>query len=127
MNKNIVEWAKIIIEGIIICYIAVISLQILTPKGIIGVNFDNNDQNEVCISKITEGMPAAQAGLKLNDCIVSIDNNNISSNNPNYVASKIKGKPNTYVNIEIRRNNQIIKYEIKRIKRKIDWLFFLKK
>jgi len=127
MNKNIIEIVNMLIAILIVIYISTIIPQMVRPSGIIGASWDLNKEKEVCIVSLTKGLPAEQAGLQVNDCVVSVDGKDMSGRGVNYAVSKMYGKKYTVINLEVKRDNQILKYQIKRAKRKIDWLLIFRK
>ncbi len=78
------------------------------------------------VVNLFENMPAITSGIQLGDCIVKVENEDVSDKNYNYVSSKIKGKPATSVNITVKRNDDILNYTLQRVKNKIDWFQFLR-
>lgn len=71
-------------------------------------------------------MPAITSGMQLGDCIVKVEDEDVSDKNYNYVSSKIKGKPATSVNIIVKRNAETLNYTLQRVKNEIDWFLFLR-
>ena len=128
MNENIKEWIKYIIVIFLAYWIIGIVRQVLPPRGIIGVTIAKDDKI-ACNSKIINfdnGLPASESGLLVNDCIVSVNGEDIRNKDYNYAVSKIKGKPGTDVKININRNAEEFEYTVSRVKNKIDWFFIFK-
>ncbi len=88
-------------------------------NGIIGISFDTeriNTDRKVYVSKVTPELPAALAGLKIDDQLVSIDNILIDSLKEILdVYSLIRGEVGKSVKIEILRNGKTISMDIIRI------------
>ena len=128
--KKVVELLKYSCSIVILWVVAWILILLLQPKGIIGIRYAHNKNNEACIKQLYRGMPAEQAGLQVDDCIVSVNGKKIKhGDNLQHVNFIVRGKPNTNVTLEIKRDNEILKYEITRTKapKGIDWLFFDRK
>lgn len=121
-KKDVARNINILLFVILGYYIGTIITQF---GGSIGVLLDRNKQGDVYIKRVEKGLPADKAGLLSNDYVISVNNEDVSQKRPKDVASKIKGKPGTEVNILIRRDNEVKTYKITREQRKINWLFFL--
>ncbi len=57
----------------------------------------------VVIDEPYEGMPAAEAGLKKGDIILSIDDSVMTDKTVNYVSSRLRGDPGTTFKLRIKR------------------------
>ena len=71
------------------------------------------------LSTIKDG-PAEKAGIQAGDLIVSVDGIAYTASDMTTAANNIKGEAGTKVNVEIQRENQIIKYELTREKVKVN-------
>lgn len=71
------------------------------------------------LSTIKDG-PAEKAGIQAGDLIVSVDGITYTASDMTTAANNIKGEVGTKVNVEIQRENQIIKYELTREKVKVN-------
>jgi len=71
------------------------------------------------LSTIKDG-PAEKAGIQAGDLIVSVDGITYTASDMTTAANNIKGEAGTKVNVEIQRENQIIKYELTREKVKVN-------
>ncbi|MDA1060929.1 MAG: S41 family peptidase, partial [bacterium] len=69
----------------------------------IGIIIEIIDKNITIVSPFS-GSPAEQAGLKANDIIIEVDNENVIGNTLSEVASKIKGPSGTEVLIKVLRD-----------------------
>ena len=98
-------------------YVLGIFIQLLQPKGEIGAVVHSDKKTGVCIRKLERGMPAEQAGLQVNDCIVSVNGKkNKNATNIPHVLLILRGKSNSKVTLEIKRDNEILKYNLTRQK-----------
>ncbi len=77
----------------------------------IGVNIIN-DAGKIKIINVMENTPAQFADLKVNDLIMSIDNKKVSGMSLAEVSNLVKGPANTFVSIDVLRNNELIKKRI---------------
>ena len=66
-------------------------------------------------------MPAYQAGIRVGDCIVEVDGKNMQNKYVSHVRANIKGKPNTPVNIKVKREDKILEFSIMRQKTNINY------
>lgn len=79
----------------------------------IGMSVDTIDNNVTIISPLKDS-PAEKAGLKPNDVIKEVDEENVLGKPLLYVIAKIKGPAETNVKLTILRDNIEIKFTIKR-------------
>lgn len=77
----------------------------------IGVNIIN-DSGKIKIISVIENTPAQFADLKVNDTILSIDGRKVSGLSLAEVSNLVKGPVNTFVNIDVLRNQELIKKKI---------------
>ena len=70
----------------------------------------------VVIYEPYKNFPADKAGLKMGDGIIKINDTEIINSNTEDVSELLKGTPGTTVNIEVQRNNKMLKFEIIREK-----------
>lgn len=77
----------------------------------IGVNIVNN-AGKIKIISVMENTPAQFTDLKVNDVIISIDGKKVSGLSLAEVANLVKGPINTFVNMDILRNDKIINKKI---------------
>lgn len=76
---------------------------------------DENSGRVVVYYPIPES-PAEKAGIKAGDQIISVDGTEYTADDFNTIADYIKGEEGTTVNLEVERNGERIKFEIKREK-----------
>ncbi|MCM1339070.1 MAG: S41 family peptidase [Muribaculaceae bacterium] len=77
----------------------------------IGVNIVNNS-GKIKIINVMENTPAQFADLKQGDTIISIDGKKVSGLSLAEVANLVKGPINTFVSIDVLRDNEILKKKI---------------
>jgi carboxyl-terminal processing protease len=97
-------------------------LQIITTGeyGGIGSIIRQRRQGEgVMIAEPYEGMPAAMAGLKAGDVIVSVDTVQVLGKGSGEVSRLLKGTPHTEVTLTIRRPNEKKERKVKLVRRQI--------
>ncbi len=66
------------------------------------------------IIEVLSGSPAEKAGIKVEDYIIKVDKNDVSSLTLDEVSDLIRGKEGTTVNITVQRENEEIDFKIKR-------------
>ena len=88
----------------------------------IGVTVSYEDGKCVIIL-VNENGPAAKAGLKVNDIIVSVDGKRITEENTYQIIDLIKGDAGTKVNIKVLRGNKEKSYIIVRKEINIESVF----
>lgn len=92
-----------------------------------GISFKDN---KIVITEPFEGKPAAKAGLKAGDCILAIDDKDMTTcpkvegeaygrTLSNYVSSHLKGQPGTTINIKVERPGEKKPVTIKLTREKI--------
>lgn len=77
----------------------------------IGVNIVN-DSGKTKILNVMENTPAQFAGLKAGDIIVAVDGIKVSGFSLAQVSNLVKGPVNTFVGIDVLRNNELLKKKI---------------
>ncbi len=77
----------------------------------IGVNIIN-DAGKIRIISVIENTPAQFADLKVNDTIIAIDGKKVSGLSLAEVSNLVKGPINTFVSIDVLRNQEFIKKKI---------------
>lgn len=78
--------------------------------GILGIRYDNHYR----LTKITQGMPASGAGLKLGDQIIAVDDSPIKGLYPRDIANRIRGELGTLVTLTLLREGKQFKVVLKR-------------
>lgn len=76
--------------------------------------YKNITDNTIVVLYPIEDSPAEKAGILSGDIIKKVDGIEYSGEDFNEIASKIKGKEGTKVNLEIERNGNILSFEIER-------------
>jgi len=77
----------------------------------IGVNIIS-DAGKIKIISVLENTPAQFADLKIDDIIVAIDDKKVSGLSLAEVSNLVKGPVNTFVSVDVLRDNEIIKKKI---------------
>ena len=72
--------------------------------------------NNAVIDEPYEGMPAAEAGLKKGDIIVSIGDSLMAGKDVSYVSERLRGEPGTTLLLKVKRpaTGKTLKFKIKR-------------
>ena len=65
------------------------------------------------------GFPAQRGGIRVGDEIISVDGKNVQSKSTSEVSTFLKGKPNTEVEIEVKRWGQKENLKVKLVREKI--------
>ena len=73
-------------------------------------------ENSIIIIATIKGSPAEAAGIKAGDIIKKVDGVEYTGDDFDKIASYIKGKNGTTVNIEIERDKEILKFDVERKK-----------
>ena len=81
--------------------------------GGIGVGLSNNNENNVVVIRVVPNLPADNAGIKVNDVILKVNNINVK-NDSDKARDLMRGKPGTKVKLLIERNNEKKIYKLKR-------------
>ena len=74
------------------------------------------DENLITVVAPMEGSPAEKSGIKSGDKILKVNGEDVSSKQMDKALTLIKGKEGTTVNITIKRNNQVLDFDVKRAK-----------
>ena len=70
----------------------------------IGFDYEKNSKNQIKITKVYEGSPAKNAGLKKGDLIVAFDGIKLTAENYKELSSKLEDSTNS-VNIIYKRDS----------------------
>ncbi len=65
------------------------------------------------------GFPAERGGIRVGDEIISVDGKNVQGKSTTEVSSHLKGKPNTEVQVEVKRSGQKENLKFKLVREKI--------
>jgi carboxyl-terminal processing protease len=68
------------------------------------------------ITDTFEGAPARKAGMRAGDVITHVNGRSIAGQGINTATDRIKGKPGTFVNLTVKRDNKTLKFHVKRAK-----------
>jgi hypothetical protein len=79
-------------------------------KGKVGINLDSDGK----ISSVADGSPAAQAGIKVGDSLMTIDGTPISLQDIHSVIAMIRGVPGTTVKVQVLRKNVVMDFILTR-------------
>ena len=71
----------------------------------VGIEVYTTQAGEVTISRVMEGQPAEEAGLKEGDVIIGVNGEDVRGKMLSDVAAKIRGKEGTEVSIEVLRRS----------------------
>lgn len=74
------------------------------------------DENLITVVAPMEGSPAEKSGIKSGDKILKVNGEDVSSKQMDKALTLIKGEEGTTVNITIKRNNQVLDFDVKREK-----------
>ncbi|MDG2990288.1 S41 family peptidase [Candidatus Synechococcus calcipolaris G9] len=91
------------------------SMQIETSGELTGVGItitEDEETNEITVISPIEGSPAADAGLNAKDVIIEIDGTSTKGMDLNEAVGMIRGPVNTSVRLKVRRDNQILNFDI---------------
>lgn len=71
----------------------------------IGIEIINNEKNNVEITRVFENTPAYNAGLKIGDVIIKVNDEDVTGKTASYVASLIKSSVDDSISMEYKRND----------------------
>lgn len=74
----------------------------------------NYEKGTIEVVETMEGSPAEEAGLQAGDFIVKVDGKEITADNVNEMADKIKGEENTKVKLGLKRGEDELEVEVER-------------
>ncbi len=80
----------------------------------IGIWLRRTPANQLEISSVQPKSPAALAGIKVSDQLISVDGTDVSSATVADAIAALRGSPNTSVALDLRRNSSDINVEVKR-------------
>lgn len=87
----------------------------LTSGNFVGIGvYVTEEKGYVKITDIIEGGPAHRMGMKPGDVILEVDGQDVDGLSMEEVAALIRGEAGTYVKLKIRRNDNVIVYNIRR-------------
>lgn len=85
----------------------------------IGIYISKDEAGNIVIISPIKETPAYKAGLLPGDIITKVDGEDCSNNELTAVTNKVKGKEGTSVNIQVKRGEELLDFDIKREKVKI--------
>ncbi len=74
----------------------------------------DTESNKIVVASPIKNSPADLAGIKTGDIILKVDGKTYEASQINEMANNIKGKEGTTVELEILRNDEILKYSVER-------------
>ena len=74
----------------------------------------NKADGTITVSEPMENSPAEAVGIKAGDIITKVDDEEVTKDNVSDMADKIKGEEGTKVKLEIKREKEILTFEIER-------------
>lgn len=74
----------------------------------------NSADGTIVVSEPMEGSPAEAAGIKADDIITKVDDEEITKENVSTMPSKIKGEEGTKVKLEVKREKETLTFEVER-------------
>ncbi len=80
----------------------------------IGIYMTQDRYGNIVVLLPIEGSPAEEAGLKTGDIIAKVDGEECAGKELSVIANKVKGEEGTKVNLEIKREDEIINKTIER-------------
>jgi len=80
----------------------------------IGIWLRRTPANQLEISSVQPKSPAALAGIKVSDQLISVDGTDVSSATVADAIAALRGSPNTTVALDLRRNSSEINVKVKR-------------
>jgi len=80
----------------------------------IGIWLRRTPANQLEISSVQPKSPAALAGIKVSDQLISVDGTDVSSATVADAIAALRGSPNTTVALDLRRNSSDINVKVKR-------------
>ena len=80
----------------------------------IGVRISLNSDNKIMVYEVFKDSPADKSGIKENDILLSIDNNNLDGKSLEEAVNFIKNSKNSTFNIEVLRDNEVLKFSVER-------------
>ncbi len=80
----------------------------------IGIWLRRTPANQLEISSVQPKSPAALAGIKVSDQLISVDGTDVSSATVADAIAALRGSPNTSVALDLRRNSSEINVKVKR-------------
>ncbi len=76
----------------------------------------NYYDDKLVITELFQGYSAEKAGIKVGDQIIKIDNILVEDYDGNQVSTLLKGSPNTYVDLILKRQGKLLNFSVKREK-----------
>lgn len=74
----------------------------------------NNTDGTITVAEPMEGSPAEAAGIKANDVITKVNDEEVTKDNVSSMSNKIKGEEGTKVKLEIQRGEETLTFEVER-------------
>ena len=74
----------------------------------------NSSEGTITVTEPMEGSPAEEAGLKKDDLIIAVNDEEVTTDNVSDMSSKIKGEEGTKVKLKIKRGEETFEVEVER-------------
>lgn len=85
----------------------------------IGITYTKDESGYIRVEEVSEGTPAAEAGITAGDIIVGVNGNDVIAEGYDKSVNNIKGEEGTIVKLTIRRNGDDKEYQLARSRMEI--------
>ena len=82
----------------------------------IGVYISKTKNDQIIILAPIEGSPAEEVGLKAGDIVLTANGEDLTGLDTDFAVTKIKGEEGTFVELEVLRDNETLKFTVERKK-----------
>ncbi|MBU3621816.1 SPOR domain-containing protein [Polynucleobacter sp. CS-Odin-A6] len=86
-------------------------------QGAIGVRYSRNAEGMIVVKYVEDKSPAAQAGIQVNDVMISIDGSNLKGMDPAKVKNVLRGKVGSTVEIKLENSQTKAEYSASLVRR----------
>jgi len=86
-------------------------------QGAIGLRYTRNTEGMIVVKYIEEKSPAAQAGIQVNDIIISIDGSTLKDMDPSQIKNLLRGKVGSSAEIKLEKAQSKNEYSVSVIRK----------
>lgn len=88
-------------------------------QGAIGIRYTRNAEGMIIVKSVEDKSPAAQAGIQVNDVMISIDGTSLKGMDPANIKNSLRGKVGSTVEIKLESSQTKAEYSASLVRRPV--------